>query len=500
VIALLALALVATSFLLQAHIDLNLIDEGYLWYGAIAVTKGQVPIRDFASYDPARYYWVAAWLRLLDRGIIPVRIACAVFNAGGILCGLLVVRRLTRSWWVLAAVGALLTLWLFPAFMLNHTIALAAVYVAVLLIERPSLARHLLAGAFVGFATFFARNLGLYALVSFGALIVLIWWKLDPRDLTRRGLAWGAGIVLGYAPALVMFAVVPGFWTATVSAARDIVERGTTNLARPIPWPWTEPSLWGVAVGAFFVLVPLCYALLAGWIAAASGDALRRRAVLVAATMTGIPYLQYAFSRADIEHLAMSIHPFLLALVALPFGVSRRWRAPAAALVAAVAGVSLVAVGEVSPFYQRATAPAGYYVPTRLGRWTIWMPWPEANFIRGTIQFNETMVRSDEGFLVIPHLGPGLYALLDRTSPLFQTYFLFPTPEPRQRQMIAELERNRVNWILFEDVRTDGRDELRFESTHRLMWEYIRTHFDVFPVDGLPPKTTLWRRKTASTS
>jgi len=79
-LAVLAFVLVAVSFLAVARAKIDLRDEGYLWYGAIAVAKGQVPMRDFQSYDPGRYYWAAPWLMLLDHGIVPLRLACSAFH------------------------------------------------------------------------------------------------------------------------------------------------------------------------------------------------------------------------------------------------------------------------------------------------------------------------------------------------------------------------------------------------------------------------------------
>ncbi|HJQ82445.1 MAG TPA: hypothetical protein VKA21_00100 [Candidatus Binatia bacterium] len=499
--ALLAVALVGIAFLTHAHEDVDLLDEGYLWYGAIAVTEGQVPMRDFDSYDPGRYYWVAPWLLLIDRGLVPLRLACFAFHLGGVACGLLVVRRLTRSWWALAGAGGLITLWLIPAYMLNHTVALIGVWVAVLLIERRSLARHVLAGAYVGVATFFGRHLGLYAFVSFVLLQLVLWWKVDRRDGIRRALAFAGGGLLGYAPMLVMLAVVPGYRETVFDVLRRQLEQGTTNLARPVPWPWLGRTAWDVAVGVFFVAAPLFYALAAGWVALADGKALVRRRVLLGAALVGAPYLHYAFSRADIQHLAMGIHPLLLGLLALPFAIGGRLRPLAVGLVAGVGALSLVAAGQANPYYQRVTAPAGWYVPFALGRWTMWTPWPVANFLRGAIRFNATMVRPDEGFLIIPKIGPGLYAILGRESPVWQIYFIHPHPEWWQRRMIDELERKHVDWVLYEDVRTDGRPELTFPLTHRLMWEYIQREFEAVPVDGLPPNVSLLaRRGTAPAS
>jgi len=80
--------LIATlgAFLLEGHAGFNLGDEGYLWYGVQRVLHGEVPIRDFMSYDPARYYWAAGLLWLFHaNGLIAVRAATAASSVQGYL-------------------------------------------------------------------------------------------------------------------------------------------------------------------------------------------------------------------------------------------------------------------------------------------------------------------------------------------------------------------------------------------------------------------------------
>jgi hypothetical protein len=99
---------VALSFLFSYNVDINLADEGYLWYGTWRTSLGEVPMRDFQSYDPGRYYWSAIWSKMFGSGIISLRIAISLFQILGLSLGLSALRRVTRSWWVLAIAGILL--------------------------------------------------------------------------------------------------------------------------------------------------------------------------------------------------------------------------------------------------------------------------------------------------------------------------------------------------------------------------------------------------------
>jgi hypothetical protein len=501
-VCLLSVALTGLWFWLQGNLLLNLADEGFLWYGAWRTALGDVPLRDFQSYDPGRYYWIAAWSRLFGDGILGVRAAVSLFQLVGLTLGLLTLRRVIRSWWGLALAGSLLLIWMYPRQkVFDHSIALAAVYFAVLVLEKPSAARHFVAGLFVGVAAFFGRNFGLYCLVSFLALILLIRLKQDGRDLDKRLLTWGAGIAVGYSPMLVMLALVPGLGQAVMESIAFLFRIKGTNLALKVPWPWTIDLSWPVgfetlrslATGILFALLPLFY-VVAGLFLLMSRQAWTGpKTVLAASVLVGVSFLHHAFSRADLGHLAQAIHPFLLGIIVLPWLVKGRYpRTLAAALLATVVVLSMATALTVTPYYQKLSAPEGAFTDIDVRGSHLQVYASTANLIH-SVERIERRAGDGEQLLIAPH-WPGFYPLLKRKSPLWEIYFLFPETDARQREMIRDLEAQNVSWIILGDVPLDGRDELRFRHTHPLLWQYFQAHYLPVQAEGLPENYHVLRR------
>ena len=138
-ILLLAIVLLGASFAVQGRQGINLADEGFLWYGAQQTAHGKVPLRDFQSYDPGRYYWSAAGMRLFGEGLVALRFSETIFQLLGLWAGLLAASRVVQNWALLAGVGLMLTLWMFPSHKLfDITLLLCGIWIAVRLIEEPS--------------------------------------------------------------------------------------------------------------------------------------------------------------------------------------------------------------------------------------------------------------------------------------------------------------------------------------------------------------------------
>ncbi|RLC18983.1 MAG: hypothetical protein DRI57_07765, partial [Deltaproteobacteria bacterium] len=322
-----ASVLVVFSFCLQGNILTDLADEGFLWYGTLRTALGDIPLHDFQSYDPGRYYWTAAWSEIFGTSLMALRMSVAVFQALGLTLGMMALRRIIHSWQTLLIAGTLLLVWMHPRHkVFEHSLTMAAVYVAVLLIEKPSFRRHFATGMFVGTAAFFGRNHGFYGFISFFLLILFIWLKNQRTDFIRRTALYGTGVLAGYSPMLIMFILIPGFFQSFIENIQFIL-RNSTNLSLPVPWPWTADfihinmteTVKFVSTGIFFLMLPVFYILAGAYLIRSKIDISKQKPLMTASVFVGVPYIHHIFSRADISHLAQGIHPLLIGLLSLSF-------------------------------------------------------------------------------------------------------------------------------------------------------------------------------------
>jgi hypothetical protein len=513
----LAALLVIGFFLVQGNVGLNIADEGFLWYGTIRTTLGDVPIRDFQAYEPARYYWGALWFKILGNdGIIALRISQALFQFFGLSLALLLLRRVLVTWLAVTAAAAILLIWMFPPWKIYEpVITIAAVYFATRLIESPSRKRHLVAGMFIGFAAFFGRNHGLYCFFAFLALILFIWWKVDRKELPGRLGAWALGIIIGYSPMLLMFAFVPGFFSAFIEGVAFNLRQGT-NLTLPVPWPWVpqysllslKASIQVFAVGLLYLALPVFYLLATGLLIKSWR---RVSPVVVSCTFVGIPYLHYSFDRPHLYYLAWTIPPFLIGAIAITEHFNRsNKRALSGIIWLLLPAISWAALEQAPDIYTLAKAKA--LVKTRVFRrsngdlnlamrdyglvstditgQSLWVSDEVAQTIAGATAINREFIPPNELVLIAPYLTL-LYPVLGKEAPLRENYFLFPKPRGEQERMVSELAQRQVNWAIICHQYYDGRPELAFENTHRYVWRYLTDNFETIHTD----QTGRWFRE-----
>jgi hypothetical protein len=497
------------TFLLEGHIGFSLWDEGYLWYGVQQVLHGEVPIRDFMSYDPGRYYWAAGLLRLFHAdGIVAVRAATMAFVALGIVAGAVLVWHQSSGRFIVrfgkcALAIALLVTWTVPWWK-GYDAALSVILTASLawVLTRPSAVRFFVYGIVIGVAAMIGRNHGVYGVIAclvtapllLLSTIRLAWHQCIP--------AWTAGVVLGFAPILFGLVLDHRFADMFWDTIRFMLfEYKGTNLPLPVPWPWmvhdegtlTLSLVTQWLTGSLFVLLPLF--CIVGVAVVLNG--LRRErdiahAGFVASVATAIPYLNVAFSRADVSHLAQAICPLLIGLLIFPAcGVARsmhRWL-----VVPLLVIVSLLVALPLHPWYQSQVQPDWRVVDVRGDR--LRMSDAAAVPVEAVEALAHRYIPVGGTLLAAP-VWPGAYALLGLKSPVWEIYPLFPRGDDFQYQEIVQLQQVRPALVLIDDIGVDGREDLRYVHTHPRMWEYVNMNYRQIPGPNDLPKLRVYIPKS----
>lgn len=487
----------------EVRTGFNLGDEGYLWYGIQQIGLGEVPIRDYQAYDPGRYYFSAGLLHLTGaHGILAVRYTIAALQALALCFALgwlarVHDRRGMLAYLVLSAVT--LAIWMIPRHKLyDISISIGLVCLLAWWITRPTAKRSFLAGAFIGLAAYFGRNHGVYGLVaSAGAFVYMTLDRPQWKSLLRTAATYLVGVIVGYMPMFATMLFVPHFKAALVDSIKLIFEVGSTNLPLPLPWPWRVhfegatfvESARAVLIGSIFLFLPAfaclmsAFAFLRRW---------RRKPIhplIVASALCATPYAHYAYSRADVSHLAQGIFPTLigvLALSAVAKRTTRYW------LPVLICGLSLFAAMPQHPGWQ--CQESGNCTKIAVGDDMLLVdPSMEAN-ITLLRKLKADLAPGGRNLFVTP-LMPGAYALLEAKSPTLESYTAWKRSESFQRQELDRLRAANPGFLLVMDIPLDGRDELRYRSTHPLMDQYIKDNYQVLSGYSGNPAYHVYRGK-----
>ena len=103
-----------------------------------------------------------------------------------------------------------------------------------------------------------------------------------------------------------------------------------------------------------------------------------------------------------------------------------------------------------------------------------------ANEIALLRQLAEQYAPNGEMFIAAP-FWPGAYALLERRSPMWEIYALFPRTKIFESREIERIKASKPGFAFILDLPLDGREELRFKNTHPIIYQYILDRFDFVP-------------------
>lgn len=487
----LTISLITTClmFLWQGNKGFDLWDEGFLWYGTQRVLLGEVPFRDFMAYDPGRYYWAASILSLIgDNGIVGLRSTMAIFQSIGLFVGLHTVlqTKLTKKrpdilFGILSAMT--LMVWMLPRHKLvDISLSIFLTGILAYLISNPIPKRYFHTGVAVGLIAVFGRNHGVYGAVS--SLGVIVWLNINRTmgpPLLKGISHWAAGVTLGYLPIVFMLVFVPGFAVAFWESILFLFEQKTTNLALTIPWPWTvdfvSAQSTSAALRTFFIgtllialpafgMISILYSLHRRWHGKATKPA------LVAAGFLALPYAHFAFSRADLGHVAQSIFPLLIGILTLASSANKtiKWPTSVSLLI-----ISLWIVHPYHPGWQ--CKPNKNCIAVEVSGSELLVPAGSAENIKLLRTLEQRYAPNGESFIATP-FWPGAYALLERKSPMWEIYALFPRTEAFEQQEIERIKISKPHFVIVNDYPLDDRDELRFKNTHPIIHKFILENFE----------------------
>lgn len=471
----------------QGNKGFNLWDEGFLWYGVQRVLLGEVPILDFMAYDPGRYYWSASLLSVAgDNGIMSVRATLAIFQTLGLFTGLLLIAQSEKgeikdSSFFLIVSAAILVVWMFPRHRLfDISLSILLIGALTFLVRTPIPKRYIIAGSCVGLVAVFGRNHGMYG--AFASLGVIAW--LNIKNHTGLGLLkgfvlWGMGVTVGFLPVFFMALLIPGFAIEFWESIRFLFEQKATNLPLPVPWPWAVnfpvasvgDAAREILIGLFFIGILVFAGLSAIWVVYLKLNEKSVPPALVASAFLAIPYAHYVFSRADVEHLALGIFPLLVGCLVILSTARARIKWP---LTVALCAASFWVLHVFHPGWQ--CMESNQCVNVEISGENLQIDPGTASDITLLRQLSEQFAPNGETFIAAP--WPGAYALLERRSPMWAIYALFPRSEAFQSKEIERIRRSNPAFAFIFDMPLDGKDELRFKNTHPLIYQYILNNFD----------------------
>ncbi len=472
-------------FIWEGHQGFSMSDEGFLWYGAQKVLTGEVPFRDFDSYDIGRYYWSATFMRLLDdNGIVTVRIAAIVFQAMALCIGFLVIVRYSIKQNIIYWAILMITLmaWMVHRHKLfDISIPIILISSLSFLIEKPSGHRYFLTGFIVGLVAVFGRNHGLYgALGSFSVILYLNIKHKNTTTLITAFAFWLLGIIAGYLPVLAFLIFVPGFASAFWEIISPVLlfEIKSTNIPLPVPWPWrfsfeqmSVDVVRSIITGTFFLSIIFFGIFSVIW-------TIRQRIykksvspVLVASAFMALPYTHYAFSRADLSHLAYSIPPLMIGLFTLLEGQTNKIKWSFAALLC---GTSLFLMLPVHPGWYCSVK--NQCVNVKVADDNLKVPFKTAIILKDLNRLVQEYAPQGRNFICAPFC-PAAYAITGRKSPIWSIYATGPSKSEFQQTEIEKIKVANPSLIIIDNSPLDGRDDLRFSNTNPLIDQYIRNNF-----------------------
>jgi hypothetical protein len=490
VAAVAALCISGLWFWLTWRYGFDLSDEGFYWYGAQRVFWGEVPLRDFMSYDIGRYYWAAAFMHLMgDDGLFAARVSAAVYRAFGTILGVFISllalqREGTVRWLFALVVACILTICAVPYYKAyDHATSIAIISMLVLMLKTTKPSAWIFAGVFLGATAIMGRNHFAYGVAASIFIILILLIKAPSRQSVDSLCCYFVlGVLIGFSPTIIMMLAIDGFTAAFINSIVLMVKHGATNIALTVPWPWSVKvggflaTAAQLSTGCWFVFL-LAFPLIGILVLAFSRFDLSSDAqnVFVATVAASIPYIHYAFSRADQVHLSLGIFPALIGLLAAG-GLMKGLRP--IVLAVSLLAVSLVTFLPNNPYLSANIPRKTDYVKTAIDGEQLWIESYISKRLQVVTKELQKRTSMSGKFLALPDMM-SIHAILRTRMAIWEIYPLIPRDKDFENQEIRRMESSLPELVILSDHALDDNPEFRYSRMHPLTYGWLTWKYEL---------------------
>ena len=225
-------------------------------------------------------------------------------------------------------------------------------------------------------------------------------------------------------------------------------------------------------------------------------DTFGKEAPLTAVTLTALVYFHHVTVRSDAPHLGQCIQPLLLVLFGLGALLRPAWARLGVDLALVLLSVLAALESHTSLRWIAPWRTPGPRFEVDVAGDTMRLMGGQRNVVEGLRRAVGDRLAPEDEIFIAPS-RPTYYPLLRKRAPVPEIYLFWFAPEEDQRALVQRLEERRVRWVLLVDTAVDQREDLRFSSTHPLVWEHVRQRYERVPTPGLRPDHLLFRLRDA---
>ena len=464
-------------------------DQTYFWMDGQRMLYGDQPYRDFFQFTPPGtdlFYFLL--FKLFGPHIWVTSFAVLVLGAALTWICFEVASQIME--FELASLAASLFLVFIYGKALNathHWFSILAVMCAVRVWQRPTIARLMTAGAFLGLASFFTQTRGVAGLVAFSTFLV---WKRQQsgspwRDLARQFVPLLTSFVVTLLVLSARFIEIAGarqLWYDEVTYVRLFMVHGLVSQFMGLPEPLSWAALPRLAPYLFvYVSLPAIYSLMLWKCWRERRNPRCAWGLVTLLTMTGLVLL---------VEVASSLNWLRLYAVAMPGMILLIWAVGSTKTIRPYAiAIAWIAIGAVAIRQTGARFIAHPLVLDTPGGKTL--------VSRQTYtKLQSLMEYTKPGRSMFQAAGPGIYIPLQiRNSVFLDAVETNQQTRPEHiERTIHDLEVKEVQFVLWSH-RLDDTDQFDrpTENTINPLRDYVRERY--VRVQVFADRDELWERK-----